>query len=577
MQVSSFNSLNEIFFLQSEKYQKEDHLFFNNLNLKKFQTYTWLDTSHNVLKLAKFLNEKNITKGDRVLLVSENRPEWLIADLAILLNSAITVPNYTTYTVNDFAFTINDCKPSGLIVSSPLLLKNILLAAKKINYNFNFIILLNQTNEVLADNVINFSTVIEKKIDIEETKIFFKKISKSLTRKDPACIIYTSGTQGTPKGVVLSHGGILKNCEGALEFLYFIKEQQNTFLTWLPLSHSYEHTVQFVQLSLGAKIFYSESLDKLLTNLKIAKPTIMTAVPRFYTNLVNKIKINLQNQSSLKKIIFNKTLELGEKKVLFKEMSFFEKLINFILDIIVRKKIKNQFGGKIKAFISGGGPLDYNVGIFLNSLGLPTLQGYGLTEASPVVSCNSIDKIKIETVGKIFKDVEVKIANDGEILVKGENVMLGYWNNKNETEKILRDNWLYTGDIGEIDQEGYLKITDRKKDIIVNAGGDNIAPSKIENLLANYPEIIQSYIYGDKKNYLVALIVVGKELEDRKNKIQFIIDKVNNDLSIIEKIKKFIIIDDPFTIENEMLTPTMKIRRHQVKKAFGDQLEKLYF
>ena len=577
MQVSSFNSLNEIFFLQCEKYQKEDHLFFNNLNLKKFQTYTWLDTSKNVLKLAKFLNEKNITKGDRVLLVSENRPEWLIADLAILLNSAITVPNYTTYTVNDFAFTINDCKPSGLIVSSPLLLKNILLAAKKINYNFNFIILLNQTNEVVADNVINFSTVIEKKIDIEETKIFFKKISKSLTRKDPACIIYTSGTQGTPKGVVLSHGGILKNCEGALEFLYFIKEQQNTFLTWLPLSHSYEHTVQFVQLSLGAKIFYSESLDKLLTNLKIAKPTIMTAVPRFYTNLVNKIKINLQNQSSLKKIIFNKTLELGEKKVLFKEMSFFEKLINFILDIIVRKKIKNQFGGKIKAFISGGGPLDYNVGIFLNSLGLPTLQGYGLTEASPVVSCNSIDKIKIETVGKIFKDVEVKIANDGEILVKGENVMLGYWNNKNETEKILRDNWLYTGDIGEIDQEGYLKITDRKKDIIVNAGGDNIAPSKIENLLANYPEIIQSYIYGDKKNYLVALIVVGKELEDRKNKIQFIIDKVNNDLSIIEKIKKFIIIDDPFTIENEMLTPTMKIRRHQVKKAFGDQLEKLYF
>ena len=577
MQVSSFKSLNEIFFLQCEKYQKEDHLFFNNLNLKKFQTYTWLDTSHNVLKLAKFLNEKNITKGDRVLLVSENRPEWLIADLAILLNSAITVPNYTTYTVNDFAFTINDCKPLGLIVSSPLLLKNILLAAKKINYNFNFIILLNQTNEVLADNVINFSTVIEKKIDIEETKIFFKKISKSLTRKDPACIIYTSGTQGTPKGVVLSHGGILKNCEGALEFLYFIKEQQNTFLTWLPLSHSYEHTVQFVQLSLGAKIFYSESLDKLLTNLKIAKPTIMTAVPRFYTNLVNKIKINLQNQSSFKKIIFNKTLELGEKKILFKKMTIFEKFINFILDIVVRKKIKNQFGGKIKAFISGGGPLDYNVGIFLNSLGLPTLQGYGLTEASPVVSCNSIDKIKIDTVGKIFKDVEVKIATDGEILVKGENIMLGYWNNKSETEKILIDNWLYTGDIGEIDQEGYLKITDRKKDIIVNAGGDNIAPSKLENLLANYPEIIQSYIYGDKKNYLVALIVVEKELEDRKNKIQSILDKINHELSIIEKIKKFIIIDSPFTIENEMLTPTMKIRRHQVKKVFGDQLEKLYF
>jgi len=576
MQISSFNNLNEIFFLQCEKYQKEDHLFFNNLNLKKFQTYSWSDSRNNVLKLAKFLNEKNIKKGDRILLVSENRPEWLIADLAILLNSAITVPNYTTYTINDFAFTINDCKPSGLIVSNIQLLKNILLATKKINFNFNFIILLNEDNE-FEENVINFSDIIKKEIDIEETKIFFKEINKILTRKDPACIIYTSGTQGTPKGVVLSHGGILKNCEGALEFLNFIKDEKNTFLTWLPLSHSYEHTVQFVQLSLGAKIFYSESLDKLLTNLKIAKPTIMTAVPRFYTNLVHKIKINLQNQSNFKKIIFKKTLELGEKKILLKEMSFFEKFINFILDIIVRKKIKDQFGGKIKAFISGGGPLDYNVGIFLNSLGLPTLQGYGLTEASPVVSCNSIDKIKVDTVGKIFKDVEIKIASDGEILVKGENIMLGYWNNKIETDKILKDNWLYTGDIGEIDQEGYLKITDRKKDIIVNAGGDNIAPSKIENLLANYPDIIQSYIYGDKKNYLVALIVVAKDLEDRNNKIQSIINKVNDELSVIEKIKKFIIIDDPFTIDNEMLTPTMKIRRHKVKKVFGDQLEKLYF
>ena len=576
MQISSFNNLNEIFFLQCEKYQKEDHLFFNNLNLKKFQTYSWSDSKNNVLKLAKFLNEKKINKGDRILLVSENRPEWLIADLAILLNSAITVPNYTTYTINDFAFTINDCKPSGLIVSNIQLLKNILLATKKINFNFNFIILLNEDNE-FEENVINFSDIIKKEIDIEETKIFFKEINKILTRKDPACIIYTSGTQGTPKGVVLSHGGILKNCEGALEFLNFIKDEKNTFLTWLPLSHSYEHTVQFVQLSLGAKIFYSESLDKLLTNLKIAKPTIMTAVPRFYTNLVHKIKINLQNQSNFKKIIFKKTLELGEKKILLKEMSFFEKFINFILDIIVRKKIKKQFGGKIRAFISGGGPLDYNVGIFLNSLGLSTLQGYGLTEASPVVSCNSIDRIKVDTVGKIFKDVEVKIASDGEILVKGENVMLGYWNNKHETEKILKNNWLYTGDIGEIDQEGYLKITDRKKDIIVNAGGDNIAPSKIENLLANYPEIIQSYIYGDKKNYLVGLIVVAKDLEDKKNKIQYIIDKVNDELSIIEKIKKFIIIDAPFTIENEMLTPTMKIRRHQIKKVYGDQLEKLYF
>jgi long-chain acyl-CoA synthetase len=577
MKISNFKNLNEISYFQFQKFNKEEHLYFNNPNLKKLEIYTWSETRSYSLKLAKYLNEKNVNKGDRVLIVSENRPEWLIVDLAILFNGAIAVPNYTTYTINDFAFTINDCKPVGLIVSNDQLLNTVLEACKKINYKFNFIIYLNQNKFEAAQNIINFSDIKKNSIDEEVVLSFFKDKNKDLLRIDPACIIYTSGTQGTPKGVILSHGGILKNCEGALEFLDFIKNSRSTFLTWLPLSHSYEHTVQFVQLTLGAKIFYSESLDKLMSNLKIAKPTIMTAVPRFYTNLVNKIKINLQNQSHLKKIIFQKTLQLGEKKVLDIQMSFFEKIINFILDLIVRKKIKNQFGGKIKAFISGGGPLDYNVGLFLNSLGLPTLQGYGLTEASPVVSCNPINKIKIDTVGKIFKDVSVNIASDGEILVKGENLMLGYWNNQIETEKIIKNGWLYTGDIGEIDNEGYLKITDRKKDIIVNAGGDNIAPSKIENLLANYPEIIQSYIYGDKKNYLVALIVVSKELEDRKNKIRIIIDKVNQELSIIEKIKKFIIIDDPFTIENQMLTPTMKIRRHQIKKVFGEQLEKLYF
>jgi len=577
MKISNFKNLNEISYFQFEKFNKEEHLYFNNPNLKKFEIYNWSETRSYTLKLAKYLSDKNVNKGDRVLIVSENRPEWLIADLAILFNGAIAVPNYTTYTINDFAFTINDCKPVGLIVSNDQLLNKILEACKKINYKFNFIIYLNENKLEEAQNIINFSDIKKKEINEELALSFFKEKNKDLLRVDPACIIYTSGTQGTPKGVILSHGGILKNCEGALEFLDFIKNSRSTFLTWLPLSHSYEHTVQFVQLTLGAKIFYSESLDKLMNNLKIAKPTIMTAVPRFYTNLVNKIKINLQNQSNLKKIIFQKTLQLGEKKVLGVQMSFFEKIVNFILDLIVRKKIKNQFGGKIKAFISGGGPLDYNVGLFLNSLGLPTLQGYGLTEASPVVSCNPINKIKIDTVGKIFKDVSVNIASDGEILVKGENLMLGYWNNKTETEKIVKNGWLYTGDIGEIDNEGYLKITDRKKDIIVNAGGDNIAPSKIENLLANYPEIIQSYIYGDKKNYLVALIVVSKELEDRKNKIKVSIDKVNQELSIIEKIKKFIIIDDPFTIENQMLTPTMKIRRHQIKKVFGEQLEKLYF
>ena len=272
MKISNFKNLNEISYFQFQKFNKEEHLYFNNPNLKKLEIYTWSETRSYSLKLAKYLNEKNVNKGDRVLIVSENRPEWLIVDLAILFNGAIAVPNYTTYTINDFAFTINDCKPVGLIVSNDQLLNTVLEACKKINYKFNFIIYLNQNKFEAAQNIINFSDIKKNSIDEEVVLSFFKDKNKDLLRIDPACIIYTSGTQGTPKGVILSHGGILKNCEGALEFLDFIKNSRSTFLTWLPLSHSYEHTVQFVQLTLGAKIFYSESLDKLMSNLKIAKP-----------------------------------------------------------------------------------------------------------------------------------------------------------------------------------------------------------------------------------------------------------------------------------------------------------------
>ncbi len=258
-------------------------------------------------------------------------------------------------------------------------------------------------------------------------------------------------------------------------------------------------------------------------------------------------------------------------------MTFYEKLVDLIVEILVRKKIKKQFGGNLKAFVSGGGALDREIGEFLNSVGLPTLQGYGLTETSPVVSCNPIHKIKVETVGPPFKGNEVKIADDGEILVKGENVMLGYWNKKEETDKVIIDGWLYTGDIGEIDQEdGYLKITDRKKDIIVNAGGDNISPAKIENLITNETEIDQCMVYGDKKNYLVALIVPSKDFVKEKEKIKIVIEKINKKLTLLEKIKKIQLIDENFSIENGLMTPTMKVKRKKVTEKYKDQLEKLY-
>jgi long-chain acyl-CoA synthetase len=441
------------------------------------------------------------------------------------------------------------------------------------------IITIDELNEVIhnldlieKEKYLDFNTILKNNL-LEENKIQNNK----LKRTSPACIIYTSGTGGNPKGVILSHGGILNNLVGACEIMKPLFNSRPTFLTWLPLSHSYEHTVQFAQIAVGAKVFYAEKIEKLLENMSEAKPTIMTAVPRFYQNLYNKININLKKQTGFKAKLIDTTLRLGRKKLLNQKMTFLEKLLNLIVEILVRKKIKKQFGGNLKAFVSGGGALDKEIGEFLNSIGLPTLQGYGLTETSPVVSCNPIHKIKVETVGPPFKGNKVKIADDGEILVKGENIMLGYWNKKEETDNVIIDGWLHTGDIGEIDlNDGYLKITDRKKDIIVSAGGDNISPAKIENMITNEPEIDQCMVYGDKKNYLVALIVPSKDFFKNKEEIRNIIEKINKKLTLLEKIKRFQLIDENFSIENGLMTPTMKVKRKKVTEKYKNQLEKLY-
>ena len=302
----------------------------------------------------------------------------------------------------------------------------------------------------------------------------------------------------------------------------------------------------------------------------------MTAVPRFYQNLYQKINASFNKATGLRKKLISKMLELGKKKITKQDLSFVENIIDNLLEKIVRKKIKSQFGGELKTFVSGGGALDKDVGIFLNAIGLPTLQGYGLTETSPVVSCNPFHDIRVETVGPPFKGNDVKIAEDGEILVKGENVMLGYWNNNEETKKVLKDGWLYTGDIG-VFENGYLKITDRKKDILITPGGDNISPVKIENELTNSNLIDQSIVYGDNKPYLVALLVLSEENIDASHEeIEKEINKVNQSLSKIEQVKKFFTIKEKFSIENGMLTPTLKLKRYKIVTKYKNQFEKLY-
>jgi len=567
--MNKFNNLPELFYFQADKNENNHHLLKLDSN-NQVVSMSWLETKNLTKKIHNFLANKYLGELERVLLVSENRPEWMASDIAIMSNKLICVPNYTTYTSRDFEHILNDSQPVGLIVSNKNLLQTILTASEKIKYNFKFILCFDYFENNSISNLVFLNDFTDDNNDNNREKI------KEIKRTDPACIIYTSGTQGLPKGVILSHGGILSNCEGAYELLKTIKGPDLTFLTWLPLSHSYEHAVQFVQIILEAKVFYNKSIETLLPTIKIAQPHIMTAVPRFYNNLHAKMKINLKNQSNLKQNLFNKTIQLGTKKFKNIKLSFSENIFNLILDKLVRKKVKNNFGGRLEAFISGGGPLDRQVGEALNALGLKTLQGYGLTETSPVVSCNLLNKVKVDTVGPIFPGVEVKLAEDGEILVKGENLMLGYWNNKEATEQTIKDGWLHTGDIGEFDEDNYLKITDRKKDIIVSLGGDNIAPSKIENLLTLSPEIEQACVFGEQKNYIAALLVLSSESKSSDEDIQRYIDEVNKDLTQPEKIKKFIFIDEPFSIENNLMTPTMKVRRHEVQKKYQNQIDQLF-
>jgi len=558
MQINKLNSLVELYFNKCDEVDKKKP-FLKWLKSDK-TTHSWEDIREKIFKLS-FKIKTLINEGDRCLILSENRPYWLISDIAVMNAGGISTPIFTTYSANDYEYILNDCNPSLIIVSDNSQFQKI---KKYINLD-------NQ-------KIISFERIEAESLliqDILSENNYEEIVNSKLKRNMPACIIYTSGTTGNPKGVVLSHGGILSNCEGAIELIKpLTKKKDPIFLTWLPLSHSYEHTIQFIQIIVGAKIYYAESLEKLISNMGLARPTIMTAVPRFYQNLFTKININFEKQKGLKKSIINATLVLG-KKILNKEkLNFSEKIINFICNLLVRKKIQNQFGGNLQAFVSGGGALDQNIGEFLNAVGLPTLQGYGLTEASPVVSCNLPHLVKVETVGPAFRTNEVKIADDGEILIKGENVMLGYWNQKEETKKVIKEGWLHTGDIGELDHDNYLKITDRKKDIIVNPGGDNISPSKIENILCLNQIIKQSFVYGDKRNYLVAIIVCDKEI--KKEKIKPVIENTNNKLTLIEKIKKFILIHDEFTIDNGMLTPTLKLKRKEIIKNYSKQIENLY-
>ena len=548
-----------------------------------YQALSWGDTAARVTPLARGLLAQGIGKGDRVMLVSENRPAWLVADMAIMAIGAITVPAYTTNTSNDHLHILSDSGAKGAIVSTRKLAEQLLPAAQQ-SPDLEFVIAMDppEMSQGLSVRVLHLDDV------IEQGRQGHENIVEMAARADPhetACIIYTSGTGGLPKGVMLSHRNILSNCEGAIDRLEELGLENEVFLSFLPLSHSYEHMAgQFFPMSIGAEIYYAQGVETLAANMLEARPTIMTAVPRLYETLHQRITMGVRKSGGAKEKLFNLAVELGSRR--FRDpssLSLKERLVDWALDNLVRSKVRARFGGRLKALVSGGAPLNPDIGLFFTALGLRILQGYGQTETSPSVSVNAPSDMKLHTVGPPLKGVEVEIADDGEILVRGDLVMLGYWNNEEATGDTIRDGWVHTGDIGLIDEDGHLRITDRKKDIIVNSGGDNISPQRVEGILTIEPEIAQAMVYGDKHSHLVALLVPDADWlagldgdETAESALAPVLDRVNKSLSNIESVRRFILADEPFTTENGLMTPTMKIRRYKIKDIYGEALEALY-
>jgi len=571
---------------------------------RTWQPLSWRQVANQVSALAHNLRELGLKDGDRVVLVSENRPEFCIADLAIMAAGCITVPTYTTNTERDHQHILDNSGASAVIVSTAKLARVLMPAVLRSNVK-TVITMENMRVGQQGDvQVLDWEPLVAGG---EAYRAEAEARGQAMTRDDTACLIYTSGTGGAPRGVMQHHGAILHNAAGAAEVLVndFGIGDEEVFLSFLPLSHAYEHSGgQFLPIMVGAQIYYSEGLEKLVSNIEETKPTIMVVVPRLFEVIRARMIKSVEKQGKLANWMLGQALRVGEKDY-ERRMGVFDRPVDILLNKLFRPKIQQRFGGRMKALVSGGAPLNPEIGVFFHSIGLTLLQGYGQTEAGPVISCNRPSVgLKMDTVGPPLMNTEVKIADDGEILVRGELVMKGYWRNKPETERVLvpdpaepeKGPWLHTGDIGHIDEKGRIVITDRKKDLIVNDKGDNVSPQRVEGMLTLQPEILQAMVYGDKRPHLVGILVPDpewvaewaeaqglpkdlkllREHEKFRAAVRAAVDRVNEQLSVIEKVRKFDFADEAFTIENEQMTPSMKIRRHILRQVYEDKIAALY-
>jgi long-chain acyl-CoA synthetase len=576
-QLEHFPNLVSMFLTRAR--EKADRPFLWAKRNGSWQSISWNEAARQVAALASSLKSIGLEPGDRVMLVSENRPEWLIADLGIMAAGCVTVPTYTTNTARDHMHVLGNSGAKAVVVSTQRL-ANTLVPAVLFSSECHHIIGMEDLRRGQTTGVARFhhwSDLVGGDADVRG----LEERARRIGRQDLACIIYTSGTGGAPRGVQQHHGAILHNVEGCTDIIANdFGWEDEVFLSFLPASHAYEHTGgQHFPVGLGAQIYYAESLEKLSANIEEVRPTIMVVVPRLFEMLRARILKTLEKSGALSNYLLHRALKIGADRYEGKVRPW-DLPMDGLLSLTLRRKVRGRFGGRVKALVSGGAPLNPEVGQFFQSLGLTFLQGYGQTEAAPVISCTRpASGLRIETVGPPIRNTEVRFADDGEILVRGENVMHGYWRNPEETERVLRDGWLHTGDVGHLDEAGRIVITDRKKDLIVNDKGDNVSPQRVEGMLTLQPEIAQAMVYGDRRPHLVALLVPEAEFAgkpDLQKRLSAAVDRVNAELSVIERIRRFATADEPFTVENEQLTPSLKIRRHVIRKVYGDRLDGLY-
>jgi long-chain acyl-CoA synthetase len=566
----------------------------------KYQDISYDTIYRNTENLALGLASLGVRRGDKVAIIAESRPEWLYSDMAILGIGAVNVPLYPISTSESISTILSNSESLGVIVSNRLHLNKVLKVWKECR-TLRFIIVMNDNDATGEKNVFSFSDIEILGQNYKRENPNYFTDSLSLSKEDDLCtIIYTSGTTGEPKGVMLSHKNIVSNVKTAHEV--FDVDEKDTFLSFLPLCHIFERTTgYYTAFSGGCTIAYAESIEKITQNMEEIKPTVMTVVPRLFERMYSKIMRNVESQPEAKQKIFNWAIEIGKEFASIKRNgdipSIAITLKHKLADRLALKKIRDITGGNLRFFVSGGAALPREHGLFFEALGLLVLEGYGLTESSPVIAVNRPNNYKFGTVGKPAPGVEVKIAKDGEILAYGPNIMMGYYKNRKETDETIKDGWLHTGDIGVFDAEGFLIITDRKKHLFKTSGGKYVAPTPIENLFLGSKYIDQFILIGDRRMFLSALIVPDyeavKEYADA-NRIQYkTVDELVNMKQIYEllekdlqqfqrklagheKVRKFAILDKPFTIEEGEMTPSLKLKRKVIEERYKELIEGMY-